>query len=266
VLAVLGAVLAGALTTLAPCVLPLLPVIVGGSAMPASASLPTGGSRPMTPTAVRRTAVPTRDADLRRAVLITGALGASVIAFTLLLRATTALIGVPPAVWQWVSGGLLIVLGWMALFPNQWDWVSSRLGLQARSTARLADARGHEGAAGAILTGVALGPVFTSCSPLYGYVIVTVLPSEVVYGLVLLVAYTLGLCLTLLAVAVAGQGLVRRLGWAADPHGRFRRGLGAAFVVVGLMVATGLMKDLETWLVQSSPWRPWELDSGFIPR
>ena len=30
---------------------------------------------------------------------------------------------------------------------------------------------------GEILTGAALGPVFTSCSPLYGYVIVTVLPA-----------------------------------------------------------------------------------------
>ena len=53
-------------------------------------------------------------------------------------------------------------------------------------------AAGTEGVAGAVLTGAALGPVFSSCSPLYAYVVVTVLPAEPVDGLVLLVAYVVG--------------------------------------------------------------------------
>ena len=107
--------------------------------------------------------------------------------------------------------------------------------------------------------------MFTSCSPLYGYVIVTVLPADLGYGLLLLAVYTAGLCLTLLAIALLGQRAVRGARWAADPHGWFRRGLGVVFVVVGVLVLTGWMKDIETWLIANSPWQPWNLDAGFIP-
>ena len=249
-LAVVGALLAGALTTLAPCVLPLLPVIVGGSIEDAVSDNASRGR-------------PAR--KWRGPLIIVTSLGLSVIGFTMLLKASTALIGVPPEVWQWVSGGLLVGLGVVALFPQLWDSVSMRLSLQSRSGERLTSARRRGGPVGDVLTGAALGPVFTSCSPLYGYVVVTVLPADITYGLVLLTAYALGLCGTLLLIAVAGQALVRRLGWAADPHGWLRRTIGAVFVVVGVLVITGVMKDVETWLIDHSPVQPWRLDQGFVP-
>jgi cytochrome c biogenesis protein CcdA len=197
--------------------------------------------------------------------VITASLGASIVAFTLVLKASTALIGIPTEVWQWVSGGLLIILGVVGAFPDLWERLASRLSLQSRSAQRLGAARSRDGLAGQVLTGAALGPVFTSCSPLYGYVIVTVLPAEPARGLVLLGAYVLGLCATLLIIALAGQRMVRRFGWAADAHGWFRRGLGLVFIAVGVLVATGWMKALETWLVANSPIAPWNLDSSFIP-
>jgi cytochrome c-type biogenesis protein len=254
-----GAVVAGVLTTLAPCVLPLLPVIVGGSVAGAldegSRSAAGGGTA---------TATRTRSTAVTRALIITGSLGVSILVFTLALKATTALIGIPTEVWQWVSGGLLIVLGVIGAWPDLWERVSARLGLQARSARRLGAARSRDGVGGQVLTGAALGPVFTSCSPLYGYVIVTVLPAEPARGLLLLGAYIVGLCGTLLVIALAGQRMVTRFGWAADAHGRFRRGLGIVFIVIGVLVATGWMKDIETWLITNSPIAPWNLDSGFI--
>ena len=80
--------LAGVLTALAPCILPLLPVIVGGSLEAAGDS----GSR-------------------RRMYTIVASLGASVVLFTLLLKASTALIGIPPYVWTWLSGSIVGFLG-----------------------------------------------------------------------------------------------------------------------------------------------------------
>lgn len=255
-LALFGAFVAGVLTTLAPCVLPLLPVIVGGS-IAGPGPQPDGGGGVATAVKVQAR---------RRALVITGSLGLSIIAFTLLLKASTALIGIPPQVWQWVSGGLLIALGLVALFPDLWERLASAWQLQSRSSARLAAARGRDGLTGQVLTGAALGPVFTSCSPLYGYVIVTVLPAELGFGLALLFAYVLGLCGALLAIALLGQRAVAGARWAADPHGWFRRGLGAVFVVVGLLVLTGWMREIETWLITNSPLQPWNLDQGFIPQ
>jgi cytochrome c-type biogenesis protein len=237
-LALLGALLAGALTTLAPCALSLLPVVVGGSVSGAG------------------------DADaVRRAVLVTTSLGVSVFVFTLALRATTALIDVPPSVWRWVSGGLLVALGLVAVFPEVWDRLSLATGLSRGSARGLAAAHGRGGALGAVLTGAALGPVFTSCSPLYGYVVVTVLPAEPARGLALLSAYVVGLVGVLLPVALLGQRAVRRLRRAADPRSWFRRGLGVLFVVLGLLVATGLMQDVEAWVLEHSPVAPWEVGS-----
>ncbi len=281
-LELLGAVIAGVLTTLAPCVLPLLPVIVGGSVagamgeQPALRDTPTSATRsaPSVPAPNVSAAsvsgprvatlAPQRSAAVSRALVITISLGLSILVFTLVLRASTALIGIPTHVWEWVSGTLLIALGIISVWPGLWERLSARLDLQARSARRLGAARSRDGVTGQVLTGAALGPVFTSCSPLYGYVIVTVLPAEPVRGLALLTAYLVGLCGTLLAVALAGQRLALRFGWAADPHGRFRRGLGVAFIIVGMLVATGWMKDIETWLVSNSPIAPWNLDSTFI--
>lgn len=247
-----GAFVAGILTTLAPCVLPVLPVILGGSVT----AVETSGSGSV--------AVVSKTRQTQRALIITASLGVSILVFTLLLKASTSLLGVPSSAWQWLSGGLLIALGVVGVWPELWERVSTRLGLQSKAATRLSSANQSQGTGGAILVGAALGPVFTSCSPLYGYVIVTVLPAEPVRGLVLLVTYIVGLCLTLLLIALAGQSAVRKLRWAADPHGWLRRGIGVVFIIVGVLVATGLMRDLETWLISNSPFAPWNLDAEFI--
>ncbi|WP_047524689.1 cytochrome c biogenesis CcdA family protein [Microbacterium sp. ZOR0019] len=236
--ALAGALLAGALTTLAPCSLTLLPVIVGGSLQGAT----------------------NRDAT-RRAIIITLSLGASVMAFTLLLRATTALIGIPTQAWQLVSGILLITLGLFSVFPGAWDRITHRSGLTGTSARNLDAAHRRGGTLGAILTGAALGPVFTSCSPLFAYVIVTVLPAEPGRGLALLTVYTIGLMAVLLAIALAGQRAVSKMRWAANPHGWFRRGLGILFIVIGILIATGVMQDIEAWILTYSPIAPWEIGS-----
>ncbi len=245
-LALLGAVVAGMLTTLAPCVLPLLPVVVGGSVVG-----PGGG--------------PSSHSPRRRALVIAVSLGASVMAFTLLLKATTALIGIPPRVWSIVSAVILVGLGVVGAFPDVWERLSGRLALQSRSGTRLSAARSREGLTGEVLTGAALGPVFSSCSPLYAYVVVTVLPASFGYGLVLLTAYVVGLAGTLLAVALLGQRLIKRLGWLADSHGWARRALGVVFILVGVAVGFGWDRLLQAWILEHSPIAPWELDGGFIP-
>jgi cytochrome c-type biogenesis protein len=237
-LALGGALLAGALTTLAPCALSLLPVVVGGSVSGAADG-----------------------AAVRRAVIVTGSLGASVFVFTLALKASTALLDIPPSAWRWLSGGLLVLLGVAAIFPGLWDRVAVASGLSGRSARGLSAAHRRGGTVGAVLTGAALGPVFTSCSPLFAYVVVTVLPAETARGLALLTAYVVGLVAVLFAIAVAGQRLVLRLRWAADPDSAFRRGLGVLFVVLGVLIATGLMQDVEAWVLENSPVAPWEIGS-----
>lgn len=230
----LGALAAGILTVAAPCVLPLLPVIVGGTIV--------------------------RGGDARRArwrpYVIAGSLAVSVVVFTLTLKATTALLGVPPQVWQIVSGVIIILLGIDLVVPALWDRVSTRLRLQARSGAALDKTVSRQSVSGDILTGAALGPVFSSCSPTYALIVAVVLPVSFAEGVTYVVAYAVGLAGMLLLIALLGRGLVRRLGWMADPNGWFRRIIGVLFILVGVAVITGFDKQIQTWVLDAGLYDP----------
>jgi cytochrome c biogenesis protein CcdA len=219
---------AGVLTVAAPCVLPLLPVIVGGS-------------------------IVADGADSRRArwrpYVIAASLAVSVIAFTLLLKATTALLGVPPQVWQIVSGVIVILLGVNLLFPALWESLSTRLGLGNRSNKVLDSSVQRQSVWGDVLTGAALGPVFSSCSPTYALIVATVLPVSFGEGLLYVTLYAIGLAVPLLLIALAGRTAARRLGWLADPRGWFRRSMGVLFIIVGIVVIIGADKALQTLIL-----------------
>jgi cytochrome c biogenesis protein CcdA len=102
--------------------------------------------------------------------------------------------------------------------------------------------------------GAALGPVFSACSPTYFVLLATVLPVSFTLGIGYLVVFVLGLCLSLLLIALLGQKLADRLGWAADPRGVFKRVLGGLFILVGIAIITGIDKDIQIWV----------LDTGFL--
>jgi len=214
--------LAGFLTVLSPCVIVVLPVILGGSLA--------SGSR-------------------KRALIIIASLGVSVILFTLLLKASTALIMVPPEFWTIVSGGLVFLMGVFTLFPRIWDAINVKLGLSNRSDNLLHKADQKEGVIGSVLLGMSLGPVFSSCSPTYTLILATVLPQSFAVGFLNLLVYTFGMSVTLLAVAWLGQDAVKRLKLLANPNGAFKKGIGVLLIIIGLLIITGIYKDIETWLL-----------------
>ncbi len=274
-----GALVAGVLTTLAPCVLPVLPVVLGGSLAPRPAVRPLAGAvRVGGAPAVRAPGRPGRpgpspsrppgaDADQRRhALVVVASLGVSVVAFTLALKATTAFVQVPTSFWQVVSGAVLVLLGVDLLVPGAWPRVAGALRLGDAGRGALARGRRRGGTAGAVLTGAALGPVFSSCSPTYAYVVATVLPASPGEGLVLLLLYVVGLCGALLVVALAGQRALRAVSRTAAPGTRVRRAVGVLLLAVGLAVATGVSRDVETWLVEHNPLEVLlDVDGRFVP-
>ncbi len=233
---------AGVLTSLAPCILPLLPVIVGSSIL-------TDGDAKQ---------------DRRKPYIISASLAVSVVLFTLLLKATSLLIGIDPAVWTVLAGVIVIVLGVVMLFPNWWVQLSASIGFEHGSNEMLAKANKHRGVTGSILTGAALGPVFSSCSPVYALVLATVLPVNIVLGMTYMVAYALGLGLALLAIALLGRRLTTRLGWAVNPNGWFRRGLAVVLILVGLLVAFGYNDRIQTWAADHLPFATTNIEENLI--
>ena len=218
---------AGMLTVLAPCILPLLPVIVGGSL--------TGDGKGV---------------QIRKVLTIVLSLGASVIVFTLILKASTLFIDIPEYVWKWISGGILVALGVVTVFPFLWEG-QFMAKLSARSNILLGKGDQKKSFWGDVIMGAALGPVFSTCSPTYFIVLATVLPAQPLVGIVYLLAYTVGLCASLFVVAFIGQKIMGKLDVAANPHGWFKKILGIIFVIVGLAIISGLDKKLEFSLLDA---------------
>lgn len=234
------AFVAGVLTVAAPCVLPLLPVIVGGTAARTSA-----------------------DAEVAqrqwyRPLLVAAGLAVSVIAFTLALKATTALLGVPPLVWQIIAGGLVIAFGVTLVAPRLWERVMLATGLQARSAATLDRASRRGGPVGDLLLGAALGPTFSSCSPTYALIVAAILPVSFGEGLGAIIAYAVGLAVALLLITLLGQAFARRLGWLNRPDGLFRRIVGIVMIVVGVAVILGLDKIAQATILDLGWYAPIE--------
>lgn len=220
--------IAGVLTVLAPCILPLLPVVVGGS-------LSDGGGGGF---------------NKKKAFTIILSLGVSVIAFTLLLKASTLFITIPEYVWKWISGGIVVFLGLIILFPSLWE---SRLLAKLSTKSNMLMSKGYQKKNfwGDVIIGAALGPVFSTCSPTYFIVLATVLPVNFFLGLTYLFTYTTGLCLSLLIVSLVGHKIMSKLGVAADPNGWFKKTLGIIFLIVGIAIIGGLDKKTQLFLLES---------------
>lgn len=224
--------LAGVLTVLAPCVVAILPALLARSV---------DGKRTHSP------------------YWVIGGLAASVFLFSILLKSTTLLIDVPTMVWTSISGGIIVLFGLITLFPLLWDKLMLRLGTPLAAQQGLARATAHRGRWGDLLIGASLGPVFSACSPTYGLIVATVLPATPLLGLTYLVAYIAGLCLVLGLIAIFGRALIRKLGWGVNPHSTFKKVMGVLLIIIGIMIATGIDKDILGMLV-SGGWFDWQID------
>ncbi len=212
--------ISGILTVLAPCSLPLLPIILAS------------------------------ETDKRgRSIIIITSLSISIFIFTLLLKSTTLLIDIDQSTWELISGAIIILLGLLFIYPNLWERVSNRLKLGSLGANLVTKSNESSGYAKEILLGLALGPIFTSCSPTYTYIIATILPKDLLSGILLLLTYILGLALTLLLISKLGRGVVEKMKWIANPDGIFRKVFATVLILLGVLIATGILKDIETYLV-----------------
>lgn len=240
-LLLIGSLVAGALTVLAPCVLALLPIIIGGSV--------SGDTK-----------------DKKRPLIIVASLALSLLTFTLLLKATTLFIDVNPRVFTYASGGIIIGLGLLTLFPSVYARVIARLGIEQRAQTTLSKGfKNKNPYTGPIIIGAALGPVFSSCSPVYAYILATVLPVNFLEAMAYIVAYIVGLSAVLLPIGFYGQRFVSKIKFASDPKGAFQRIIAILFIVIGILIFTGYDKKFQTYVSVHTPFNFDSLSTKLLP-
>jgi cytochrome c biogenesis protein CcdA/thiol-disulfide isomerase/thioredoxin len=237
-----GAFIAGLLTVVAPCVLPLLPIIIGGS-------------------------VSGDTTDKKRPLIIAASLAISLIVFTLLLKATSLLIDIPPQFITYFSGSIIIILGILTLFPLFYAKIMARIGFERYSQQLLGKGfKNKDSITGPIITGAALGPVFSSCSPVYAYILATILPGNFAQALVYITAYVLGLGSILLIIGIYGQRIVRKIKFASNPKGWFQRTVAILFIATGLLIFTGNSLKVQTWVSNHTPFNFNALSEKLLPK
>ena len=219
------AFLAGLVTVLSPCVLPLLPAILASSAQE-------GRWRPWG--------------------VVAGFVGCFAAA-TLLLSTLVLATGVSPDILRTISGTLLVVLGMVMAVPQ----FSHAFEVQAGGVAALGGAIPATGNGfwGGLALGSGLGLAWTPCvGPIMASVITLALNQEVTSGTVMVtLAYALGTALPMVAVIFGGRALLGRVQVLRTHITGIRTGMGLLLVLAGLAILTGVDRAMQTWLLVQFP-------------
>lgn len=226
ILLLFAAFVAGFLTVLAPCILPLLPVIIGSS-------------------------LSGNEQYKRNPYLIIGSLALSIVAFTLIIQGLSSLFYIPESVWRYFSGTMVLIVGVSFLFPALWAKLPIVSKLSISSNKSLGTGFQRKDQMGDVIIGASLGPVFTSCSPTYFLILASVLPKSFIEGFIYLLAYTVGFSLILLLIVLIGERVTSKIKFLASGEGKFKKIVGVLIVASAILLYTGWDKEISTFLLEN---------------
>jgi cytochrome c biogenesis protein CcdA/thiol-disulfide isomerase/thioredoxin len=222
---IVAAFLAGILTILSPCTLPVVPLILGASL--------TGRAR-------------------RLGWVLVGFV-ASFVAVTVVLASALAALDLTTATVRALAAAILGFAGATLLIPAFGDAVGARLAPVADRATRMA----RPGDAGGPLPGLALGGliglVWAPCvGPIMAAVIVSAaVVGPTVAGTSIALAYATGAALAIGVVALLGQRIVRRIG--PDRRAATQRSVGLVMLLTAALVATGLDLSIQARVAEILP-------------
>jgi cytochrome c biogenesis protein CcdA len=219
---------AGVLSILSPCVLPLLPIVLGAAAS---------------------------EKKWGPAALAAG-LSISFVAIGLFVATVGFSIGLDGDVFRSVAAAFMIAIGIVLMVPR----LQTGLAVAGGPIANWADKRrtglNSGGLGGQFAVGVLLGAVWSPCvGPTLGAASLLAAQGRDLGQVALtMFVFGLGAALPLLALGLVSREAMMR--WrhrlAAAGHG-LKAGFGAVLAAIGVFVITGLDKTVETALVEASP-------------
>jgi len=182
---------------------------------------------------------------------VIGSLSVSVIVFTILIKATTLLIDIPQMFWSVFSGTVIVLVGLAIVFPSLWARIPFVQKISTLGNKAVGTGYQKKNYSGDALIGLALGPVFTTCSPTYLFIIATILPAGFLVGFVYLLGFTFGLAISLLLIAYFGGQLVNKITSRMATANRVKQVFGILIILVGVAILTGYDKKIETAILDS---------------
>jgi cytochrome c-type biogenesis protein len=219
------AILAGIITVLSPCVLPILPILVGRSLQ----------SHRYGPIA-----------------LVIGLVSGFAVVGSLLGISASWLTGFANFI-RYSAIALLLILGILTLFPKWSYWLFSYLPFQ-----QWTKERPRIGLWGEFCLGTQLGLLWTPCAgPVLGGILVLAAVNHQAFSAFgLLLAYGFGAALPLMAISYGGRKFSQRL-LGLRRHSEILQKVGGAIVIVtALFILLGWDVQIQLWLAPFFPALP----------
>lgn len=222
------ALAAGGLSTLNPCVFPLLPLVVGGSL------------------------------QSHRAGPVFMGMG-MVVSFALiglLLGVAGPVLGIDGDSVRTTGGVLLLLVGAVLLVPALNGHFTRLMTPVATGADGLSSRVDASSLGGSFLLGSLLGLVWSPCSGPLLISALTLVASEggALRGTLILGAFGLGASIPLIAAAYASRaGFARMRGWVLGHVKMLKTGFGILLVGLGFAILMGWDKRLEAWVIRCLP-------------
>lgn len=219
------AFVAGVLTILSPCILPILPIVLSAGA--------TGK----------------RGRPLGIAVGFIVSFTVSVVA----LGSLIALTGIPASALRGAAIGLLFILGVVLLVPALRDRTELWLDGIRRFVPAPSASASTGGFGGGVVVGICTGVLCTPCAgPILTAVVTLAAASKVTSSVVLIaVAYAVGIAVPLAAVSRGARALTQRLRGAARWSSPAAGGL---LLLTSLAMVFGVDQRAQVWAAQATTW------------
>jgi cytochrome c biogenesis protein CcdA len=201
----LFALLAGIVTVAAPCTLPVLPVLFGVSIGQTSKARP---------------------------IFIALGFVASFTVVVIVFSAITQILGIDSDSLRTVAIGLLLIFGFLMVWPRPFEWLAARAGDLLNRVHRI-PVRAQSGNVGGFVLGTTLGLVWTPCAGPVLASILTVIATapHIEWEALLLIVYAVGASVPMLAIAYGGQFVTTRVRSIARVSHRLQQGFGVVVIV-----------------------------------
>ncbi|MBI4065217.1 cytochrome c biogenesis protein DipZ [Candidatus Gottesmanbacteria bacterium] len=230
-LLILFSFLAGIVTILSPCILPILPIVLSGSL--------TGGKK-------------------RPIGIILGFI-ASFTFFTLFLTAIVKSTGLSADFLRNLSVVIVATFGLSLLYPKfqvrMEQFFSKFAGLVPINQSNPDTANHRPDLIAGLLIGLSLGLVWTPCvGPILASIITIAVTSTVTTdAFIITLAYAIGTSMPLLAITYSGRTLLQKVPWLLASSGKIQKAFGVLMIIAGISIYLQLDRKFQTFILDKFP-------------
>lgn len=232
------AFVAGMLSVFSPCVLPILPIVLG-----AAASEGRWG-----------------------AIALGGGLSVSFVAIGLFLATLGHAVGLDADRVRYLAAALIVAVGAILLLPSLQARLAFAAGPVGNWTGDTLANLQTGGPAAQFLVGLLLGAVWSPCvGPTLGAAsLLAAQGRDLLQVALIMAAFGIGAGLPLVLLGLLSRASLMRIRGRLMTAGKLGKGLlGAAFILIGVAIISGADKRLETALVNASPQWLTQLTTSF---